>query len=212
VLFTQVGENGKRMVRCVSREGRERWAVPLSSDPPDFPWAPFAVTDLVVIARAGALWACDETGEARWAADRTGVHAQPDGAAPTSGDRVELVGDALRIDRDRAFVALSWYDGSGMMEIDGQGPAIRQVAERRPLRLPLAALPVADGNYRLAGFRGQVANSGSPEAAPSSELPDGGPGRRFAGTCPLCGAERTYLDDEPRHRRGSPAEPGDDMG
>jgi putative pyrroloquinoline-quinone-binding quinoprotein len=156
VLFIQVGEDRKRMVRCASRDGRERWAVPLSSDPPDFPRDPFAVSDTVLIPRAGALWAYDQAGAARWMVDRTGLHAPADEQVPARGDRVKLATDALSIDRDRAFVQLSWYESGGMMEIDGRSPSMRQITERRPLRLPLAVLPVSDGSYRLAGSRGQV--------------------------------------------------------
>jgi hypothetical protein len=155
VVFLQVGEGRKRTVRCLTRDGRERWAVPLTSGMSDSPWTPFAVSDVVVIARSGGLWAYDESGAVRWVAGRAGVR-EP--SALAADDRVKLYGDAIEIDRNRALAWLSWYDGGSMVEIDGRGPVMRTVAERSTLELPVAVLHALSGDYRLAGFRGQIDN------------------------------------------------------
>jgi hypothetical protein len=153
VLFLQVEDDRSRTVRCLTRDGRERWAVPLSDDMPDFPCTPFAVSGVVVIARSGALWAYDESGAVRWVAGRAGVRG-PSALAPD--ETVELADDAIEIDRNRVLVRLSWHEGRSLVEIDGRVPGMRTVLERATLRQPFAVLPSSSGDYQLAGFRGQV--------------------------------------------------------
>ena len=152
VVFLQVGADRSRVFRCLTRDGRERWAVPLTGGMSDYPSTPFGVSDVVVIARSGGLWAYEESGAARWVAGWAGIR-EPSELAPD--DRVNLDQGATRIDRDRAIVWLSGPDDRSMVELDGRVPVMRTVSKRPRLRLPVAVLPALSGDYRLAGFRGQ---------------------------------------------------------
>jgi hypothetical protein len=117
---------------------------------------PFALGDVVVFGRHGALWAFDRNGEARWVADLRGVHP------PSSEDdsprlpeepqaALRLEDAPARLDEERVVVELSWYTGRGLYRLDGGAHELAPVAVPSPALPPFAALPRPPTEYRIVG-------------------------------------------------------------
>lgn len=67
LAFSQGARQGQAAVRCPSRTGEQHWSVPLDGSAPGA-YRPFALGDLVVIARRGGLWAYNRGGTPQWVA------------------------------------------------------------------------------------------------------------------------------------------------
>jgi hypothetical protein len=152
VLLFQARTFDDRAVRCITRDGRARWEVPMSNAPVDYPPTPFAVGDLMVIDHGGALRAYDRAGVLQWVARHDAIRTPAD----DDGERIQLT-ELARIDRSRVLAGLMWDEGSGLFEIDGRGPSVRQIGDAPfVVKSPIRVRTGPGDDYLIAGARGQI--------------------------------------------------------
>jgi hypothetical protein len=160
LLYSQADPGGSPAVRCVTRDGRHRWSVPIK-DPAPLIYEPFALGDVAVIEQGGALRALDGNGGMPWLADLDGVRPpRPADAGSRPAARpepaVSLRAAPARLDGNRAIVELSWHSGRGLYLLDGAVARLAPVAVPSPARGPYAVLRRSPDEYRIAGLGSQV--------------------------------------------------------